>query len=305
MNKTILLFGLFLILTSFGIEDYIWKAPKDRYLGKVKNCRQEIFYVDSQTNDSFLIGEIPLAKIKLNYFRLFNESGEITKELIYNIDSTIRLTTNYDYEKYQETRTEIVGGEIKSIMNLTYNQKGNILSYKVEQPKYGVQRLTKYIYDSNKLRQQVEHSSSDKSVSSTYDYFYTGNRVDSIILLDKNGLLIKKWLFKNVDNLVTVEEIQDSSVIKRYRREYYDSGEISLLETAMINSLGNVGTKMTYGYDKLGNQISYEQPGEYPFGVSQTNEFVKLDSKGNWIERVIYESDKPVYFLKRTFEYYE
>lgn len=306
MRRKFILIGLFFILSSFGIDDLIWNLPTDVLNGHVKSCRQELFFIEKTEKDSLKIGKIPiLGYPKENFLKLYNKEGKIVTEIIFNVDSSILLKTEHLYEnEFNERRTEIVDGIIKTTSLITYNQNSDITSYHLLDGKNKMFRISTYTYNAHDLIKEIVYSS-DKSISNTYNYFYSLSQLDSIVEVNQKEQLIRKWRFEKKNNNLEIVETNpelDYSVV--YRKSFYETGELNTITFLNINNTGEIGLEISYSYDKFGNLLSYNQPNDYYPSIQKVI-YRNYDSNHNWTEKIVIENGESAYFFKRTIQYYD
>ncbi len=156
--------------------------------------------------------------VNLDTIRTFDESGYLSKEVIYK-NGSFDLTRSYVRDENGEvvtyTEEDLVGSR------LTYLPDGLLLS--------GV----RYVYSKGYLAKKVEYENS----LPTSETLYTDGKVALVSIFNENGVLIK-------------ESFYSSGKIARVK-EYYENG--ILKKDTVYNSRGKVSSVTKY--DENGNQI--------------------------------------------------
>jgi hypothetical protein len=103
---------------------------------------------------------------------------------------------------------------------------------------------------------------------------------------DANGNVIEVTRFKT-------EEVIDS-------KELYNYNNKGALESSELFKNGELITKNTFEYNEDGNRDEMVYGGD----SSKFTYIYNLDSKGNWIKKIVFEDDNPSGILIREIEYF-
>lgn len=167
-----------------------------------------------------------------------------------NTTESVDLFFTYDEEGRVLSQTHSMNGQVQYYSEVTYDDKGNILTQYTEQPTYG------------------------NSLQITYTYDESGNQTEMRTLL--NGIhLTRKVTEYDASGHITVEtEYQGEDQISAVSNHSYDAE--TRTDTALTyDAYGNEGGKIITSYDEAGNEIMKEYYMNNTLTVRMTMTYVK------------------------------
>ena len=201
--------------------------------GKVKSIK-ETSYEAIQKDGEIVIGKRAKPSWKKDSYRGFNRKGELTEELVYNTDGSLRSISTLKTINKNSVSESIFkpSGELKFRQISNYNDNGKL----VEKVRFNldgetlVRNLYRYDENGNRIEDlQYFNTNENPSIKTTYKYDELGNKVEEF-MYNPEDRLIAKWLSKYND--------QNSLVEENY---YYADGSLSAQEV------------YSYEFDKKGN----------------------------------------------------
>lgn len=242
-----------------------------------------------------------------------------------NLNKKVRKTIEHYYNYDEES-----GGFVKSSVNIErFNNDGNLVeTYYLFDGKYGDSKPVKKSYNYNSKGQLLgttDISDEVSNYSSDFGCFYdskgyltkietnykSGGGSYTIYTNDKNGREIstktydkKNYLTsetntsyngKNKTNVYTSYSSKDGSIIGNYTT-IYENG----IKTAYISKSNYSDSKVSYTYDKFGNQIKSEDIGTDKSYITTYD--YEYDKRDQWIKKH-YRSGKYQYFYFREIHY--
>jgi YD repeat-containing protein len=237
---------------------------REGFKGKVKKVRQD-YYAANDTSGLILYGEKFDFTYQI-YLKSFNERGNITEQINYTSDSSIKSKHVFKYEgidKLTEHYWYYPDGRLKYKLTYKYNEKGFPVEVVQQDHKGRFSTKHKYTYDNNgNLVADAEVDARD-SLKIQFIYAY-----------DMKGCMI---------NTISCNPYGVTTSKQSYT--YDESGKlIEKIVYADKYSLFDMTYK--YVYDDKENQT--EEIGYDPNGImhGKTIYTYKYDDKGNWIERI-------------------
>lgn len=201
-----------------------------------------------------------------------------------------------------EENGKIVGGDIYTYPGRVekYNSSGTILSY---DDLYAEGR-TKWSVDveaEGKIINKALYYVNDTLLGYTNNT-YNGNNLTEVKLFigdtllrsvvydyDQNGNCINWHVFEYNNELHNSVELIYNSEGFLEQMKRYDQGEVTRLNEYILNDNGD---RISDHYERNGQMEDWEIKYEY-------------DNKGNWIKRIYYRDNKPIWLSERELEYYE
>jgi hypothetical protein len=244
---------------------------------------------------------------------------------------SVKTTTYQAIDKFGEiNKGEVIDWEL-----IQYNSKGNRtqksnsddknykMTYKydnqdriTEEDIYtfdgepGLKHVFKYDNNTGKLIQRISYNVADNgslyekvlylydAVSENYEsheYGSDGNLISKFIF-DNNGKMLEE--FPNTDSSINKYQYDENgklTAIYRYGLDYYGENEVK--RELQYNDKENIVVDISYESDNyLENSVKK---------INYTAKY-KYDSKGNWIEKIMYKSEAEIaiYIEVREIEYY-
>lgn len=270
----------FLLLMSCGNVDNDWKEMG--LFGKVKSVTEQQ-YKAFETGGKILSGE----GYRENDFDKkieFNEDGWYSKITQYTIFGELLDYTEFKYDKKDLLIERSVYNDLDSLVQLS----------KIQHDDEGRPISTLHQDGDGYLGSREEVDYNDENLMETTHIYNKDNRLirKKIQYLDRRGLPKETKLFN------------ESNEVINHRKESY--GDNRLLEQFKVFSSNEEPImEVKFSYDPAGNILSQEAvdmtTGEFYLPVTYQYEF---DSKGNWIKRVQFLGDSPMYVVEREIEYY-
>ena len=243
--------------------------------GAVKSVKEEGF--------ELILGDNELTKGNKTLYSdpdvvlLFNKDGFLTRKQVLNPDGSIMNTYIYEYDKKNQLVKETKYTATENIDRVfTYVYKdGKLESQTINTALGSVEYVDKYSYPTE---MSMKQESFDKSGNLMYffDYEY-----------DKNKNMTKKdWHVNN--NIVQTLYVYDD--------------KNQLMTQTEINE-NEIETKWEYAYDEYGNVI-VEITTFFDGSQLRRDMMYEFDAQGNWIIKLTFENDNPLFVTERTIEYY-
>jgi hypothetical protein len=185
-------------------------------------------------------------------------------------------------------------------------------------------------FDSFGNRIQDREYDSAGNLIKTYKYYNTGDHRNKLELTDHNGKLIRtiEYVY-NEDGLLDYDQSYDGkgNPEKRFVYSYDDKGKIredysydndnefqmkftytynfkdEVDRNFRFDNKGNLLEIRNYAYDQNGNMISEKVTDKEGNPIKTTTFQYVYDKKGNWTEKTIHKSGKPIILIKRELVY--
>lgn len=203
--------------------------------GKVKSIKETSFEAIEKDGE-IITGKRAKPSWKKDSYRGFNRKRELTEELIYNSNGSLRSISTFKSLNNNSVLESIFQptGELKFKQIANFNDNGKL----VEKIRFNLDGETLvrnlYLYDENGNRiedKQYFNTDKDPSIKTEYKYDALGNKIEEYMYNPEDNL-IAKWFSKYDD--------QNSLVEENY---YYADGSLSAQEIYF------------YEFDKKGNWI--------------------------------------------------
>jgi len=308
---------------------------KESLKGKVKSIKTDIYKL-IQEKDTFKIGE----KINEYYYEKdsyikFNEAGNYLHSKDFYSNGKVKYEKIYTYDKKGRLirRKEIDHYGKGSYQNydIEYNSKDSIIKWTVSNDVF--KRIYKIFRDKKNRAIKGEVIQND-TIRYIYKYKYDDN--DSIISENVYNTKEKRTI-KEVERIFNKEKLKKIEKITEYHHydtfkyygefiyntnkkiieeknsfngiknnitySYYPNG---ILKTFTINDTFN-GSPMTITnrYNKNGDLIEIETLNKNSNEKTIQNYRYKYDNHNNWIEKIGFKDNVPIYIVKRTITYYD
>ena len=276
-------------------QDSLMASKKDLITQGFKGAVETVRMTSYKAVEKF--GEVEKGKREkdvsddLDYYKIFNEKGNIVERYEYRSDGSLDKKTIWKYnEKGIKTEADVSlnpkyykgGGspDAKNIFKCDVN--GNV----VEQSVYEVGGKLDGVLDG---KNTFVFNEKDKMIEKNY--------------YDAFESLVTKTKYKYDDKLNLVEENlykSDGSLDKKTKYKYDVKG--NKIEKNIYKSDGSLDKKTKYIYDNKGNimeENTYSSNGDIDL-----KSVFEYDKEGNWIKITKYKGEKPAYIIEREFEYF-
>ena len=310
--------------------------------GKVNTIKTEIFQI-TEKNDTIKVREIegPLPSEK-NYTLKFNKIGKLLYSKEFYPNGKLKYEKDYEYDdknrikKYKEIdyygktsfyEYEYIYDSNDSLSKMIFSGNNGFKQiYKVTRDKKNrpikgeriINDTTKYIYEvkydkKNNTIQETEYESitnHKKLLKKTERTFSKHNRNIKEVITDNRFLMPNKFenqlILDRKKRLIIARYVVENDSADQYLRQtYYKNGKIKTYKSYYY---GNPPFIMEHHNDKNGNPIeaTYTKIISDKKRIVEKSKFkYKYDKNNNWIEKIIYNEDKPTYIIKRNITYYD
>lgn len=304
--------------------------------GKIKSIRKEIFEYKKNA-DSFEVGE------KINSYSAtdrdelleFNDIGNLIKRTEFYTNEEISNQTEYYYNSKNQTlkiiETDNYGKGSQSFQESVYDKNDSIK--KIIYSSGDFKRISLVKRDGNN-RPSTRRDMVKDTVQMTFNYKYdsAGNLIEENAFIKdsipsklisrtyENGLLTTKLTetYGRWDTLQekSIYEYDNLNRIKLIKENYVDDNNYTLIEN-FYDQNGNlieykiepIGSEhytiLNQKWDEFGNQIEYSRTD----GQSEKKEIwtskYEFDQYNNWVLKIHYKDEKPLYIVKRNINYAE
>lgn len=263
--------------------------------GKVKSYKVLTYKVNS------MFGEVIKGENRGDDYEqfIFNEEGNVTENNGYKLKGDLKYKTKFKYNKNNnliERVSYLRDGSAYRGALLYYDSLGNMIKVipkaNLEGSKFSPATYCYYDENNNCIEDQSIYlpkvtSDTERVVSKTlYSYDENGNETTM------------KYYPDGKDLFITYKSKYDSKNRKTESSTYFSRDD------------GKLGSTTKYEYNQY-NDIVKEK--ELQFDYSSENVEVskyekeykyKYDNQNNWIEKIVFREDEPLYLEERIIEYY-
>ena len=272
MKRLILLIVIAIAIADFGCretDDYVLTG--------------QLYYVGNDYAPEKINGKVQ--EIRINNFRAIEENGKVVRGDIYSNPGHVEkynssgTILSYDalYAEGSRRWSVEVEAEGKIINKALYYINDTLLVY--TKNTYTGNNLTEVkLFLGDTLWRSVVNVSDTLWRSVVYDYDQNGNRI--------------KWqVFNHKNELYNyVDFVYNSEGFLEHWKRYDPKGEVTRLEDFILNDKGD---KISSHYMINGRMTDWE-----------INKY-EYDNKENWIRRVYYRDNKPIWISEREIKYFE
>ena len=244
----------------------------DKLQGKVKSVSHQIFNAIEKD------GEIEISEAKsYNEYTLYKKWGNKIESILTDTKGDLYQTHKFFYD---ET------GNLKE--NIGYTLRGKLFVKSI------------YSYKENFIIQTLNNDSGD-FVGQYISKYEKGNLIESISN-NSNGSVKYKTInkFDKKGKLIESNNFDGNVLYKKCI--FKNNQKENIIHKTCYSSTGIVISDEFIKYDYRGNEL------EWWSSELNSNKFkyeYKLDSKNNWIEKLVFKDGKPYEFYKRKIEYYK
>lgn len=300
----LLVFFVGLALHSVAQPDH--DVKRLNLYGKVKSVK-ELWYKAENNDGKIVKGIRQSTKYAHQDFTLsFNKKGEVLTKALYSSKDEMVLKTDFTHDQkgnliemttYDDANTWLEKG------SYTYDAVNRLITRLYQKPD-GYYSLDKYVYNA-KGDSSTEHCyREDSSLAFIYKHFYDehGNRL-GYIWYDGKGEMLSKSQYTNNANGKNTQSLL-------YSRNNELFSKIVYVYDEKQNNAEIYIYKPTASYHRSHPQngdenIIYDGPTEPDFMLEEKKRYVyKYDKKGNWVTRIEYKNDVPVFFVERAIAYF-
>jgi hypothetical protein len=126
-------------------------------------------------------------------------------------------------------------------------------------------------------------------------------------VIEESSIELNKKITFEKGNVIEINEYDSYGILvwldRKYTYKYDEKG--NMIEKNEYDSDGSLDRKETYKYDEKGNKIEkneYDSDGSLDRKETYQYEY---DKAGNWIKKIEFRNEKPVYIYEREYEYYD
>jgi hypothetical protein len=224
-----------------------------------------------------------------NSVRFYNDKGNMTEMIYYNIDGNISTRSIYKYNtkgnNIETNRYESNGNLYEKIIYI-YDDKCNNIEEVRYNPDGSIEFKFLFSYDNDGNKTGV-----NEICKSSYDDSYFEIKCSVDYKFDNQGNVIEK-----------IEYSSDGSLDNKCSYIYDDND--NMIQKIRQSSNETDHDKYKFSYDEKGNIVEeskYDKLGQLQYCYKYKYEF---DDKMNWIRRIDYENEIPCYVIERQIEYY-
>ena len=298
-------------------HEYIKEFNENGYLTKVITFKSDgsFFGGDSWKYDKFN------NMIESN---ILSDDGSVFSKRIWKYNNYANKTEMNVYNS---------DGELEYNDVWKYDHENNLIEYYRDKVDEGLEMKTIYTYDKfgNKIGQKTSGNSGNLQYTKKWNYNANGNAVEEIVdneggyddykyfmKYDKYGNQIEQFKQKNngEKKLNFKKEFNSDSYIIN-KTTFNSDGSRKSMKTWNRNKMNITIEYINYKskrglfyralktiYDNNGNKkerIKYNPNGSV--NIKQTYSY-EFDKQGNWVKRIDYKNNKPIYLLEREIDYY-
>ena len=234
------------------------------------------------------------------------------KNILYALLLLSLIFSCADDKKNDLTRHNL-NGNVKSTYEVSFEaiEKFGEITKGSNRQKYYIDNFEQWHvqneYDDNGNRIERNIYSSDGELIFKYicEHDDNGNSIEQN-RYNSEGKLDEKWTSKfdaKGNEIKSNLFNSESKLVSKYTFEYDDKE--NMIEMNYYNYDDELISIMTYEFDDNGNLIEenkYDKDGELEDEFSYE---YKFDDKENWIQKTIFEDDKPTFIIEREIKYYD
>jgi hypothetical protein len=253
----------------------------------------------------------------------------------YGLNGNVKSTIEQSY-KANEKFGKVVKGEKKLEFSWRQNQYNiyDDYGYLIERNNIDDvgELVTKSIFNYNKNFEllEINHYNSNGTLSdkSNWKYDNKGNNIENInynssgIYLNKmkrnfndNNLVVEEMFIDSLNNIISKSIYEYDSKNNRVKEIYYYNGKFNNknlskyndknqeISFTILDSANNIIEKRTQKYND--NSLLIETKKININGEIIREEKLKYDEQNNWIEKIIYDGQKPTFLIFRKIEYFK
>ena len=303
--------------------------------GKVKSVKSEIYSLIPE-KDTFRIGEkVNGMSEDRNSLMQFNQQGNLTSSMeflyngkvsnqaIYTYDEKERLTKRKEIDNYGKgsfldyefiynsqdsvTQTTISDNSFKRIYKIERDEKNRAIKSEATQNDTVVLiYILKYDQNGNVIVEN-EFRKKDVPIKIVERTFNKENLKEKEQVVEYNTwdtLSYENRFFYNKNKNLILEKdyIENDSNYTENKYSYHNNGEIKEHIITPVGSRRFV--ILTQKFNKNGDRIELSRTPSDNKPKEVWNNRFKYDSNNNWIEKLEFKDNRPLYIVKRTIEYY-
>ncbi|HLP14259.1 MAG TPA: hypothetical protein VK177_20170 [Flavobacteriales bacterium] len=304
--KYVWLFVFFIGLALHSVAQPDHNVKRLNLYGKVKSVK-ELWYKAENNDGKIVKGIRQSTKYGHQDFTLsFNKKGEVLTKVVYSSNDALVLKTDFIHDGKGNLIEMTIYDNANNWLekgNYTYDSLNRVIA-SLYQKNQGYYSHDKYVYNV-KGDTSTEHCyRKDSSLSFMYKNFFDekGNRL-GYIWYDAQGAMLSRLLYtnnvkgKNTQSLLYNRNNELFSKIVYVYDEKQNNAEIYIYKpTASYHS----------SQPQNGDEnIIYDGPSAPDFILEEKKRYVyKYDKKGNWVTRIEYKNDVPVFFVERAIAYF-
>ena len=281
----LLLFAFILNAFKIPLEDNDWNDYGLK--GKVKSFKMTTYKAEIHFGNIVKGERVEdlLDDRDKEYF--FDVNGNVRRVNDFNQDGTIRYRLEYKYDengRNYETNSYRGDGILDDKCINRFNNKGKVdlrNNYNTEGKLYRSEYLR---YNDKELISERKLIYNDGS-STIISYKYNAD----------SKLILENWIYDSIFK----EEHKELNIDNSFSLYEYDNNGNK------IEEVWSSGTKFTYKYNNQNTLIEIYKFADDGSLIERQKFTYEYDKIGNWIKRITYLNDKPIYIKERLFEYYD
>jgi hypothetical protein len=238
-----------------------------------------------------------------NDWTVENLKGKVYSYKEFSYEAIERLG---NVEKGEHKRKYAWGNDI----DVTFDEKGNEIMrfYYTVEGSFDWKHIYKYDEQGNKIERDCYKSDGSFDWKDIYKNDERGNRIE-VNQVSADSSLEYKFTFEYDEKGNMVEEnwyVSGDISNYEYKITYEYDEKGNMIESNRWNFNGNL-TRTTLKYDEKGNKI--EENSHYSYDDTSSDKHTtyqyEYDDKNNWIEKIEFENEIPLFIVVREYEYYE
>lgn len=271
-----LLFTCLILLNAYGQT-----IPK---FGGLKGNINQIFeenYIAEYKSGKIVPGEKIDHTGKRPKLKIFDTNGNCIRVNSYQLNNNISAfyISEFDSLGCGKKTSYYSGDSVLTgyILNECDKQGNDLLGIRYDKAGKIVDKYIWKYNNHNYLIETLEYKAETLERKTTYQYDKTGNQIETRIYSSKDSL------------------------IGMYKKEFDSAGNIIVEKLYSKEALYSIKYIQYDNYQNIREEITYSAQGKI---ISKTNYEFKYDIKGNWIERIEFNSDTPKTVTTRKIIYY-
>lgn len=300
---------VFAFVSCGGNDDNNGKTETDlkilNFLGKVKSVKESSYKAIEK------FGKIEKGKLthsfQSNYFKKFNEQGNITYEELYDEDGNIDSKKTYKYD-VNNNIIEYVSldsdGTSNLVLKYSYDNIGNMIESN-RRGKGAFKNDFKKIYSYNNEGKVIEESGiGNDGITYMNKLKYEGENLIEINHYKSDGSLQYRGIINYDNNSNVIEKIKYNANGDIDSKEIFDyDNNSNLVNSQNYDSDGKLERESNYKYDDNNNVI--EMINDNGIGSPSVYKYdLEYDKNGNCITKIEFYNIKANQILEREIIYY-
>ncbi len=306
MIRHLLPFCVFLALAACksSSTENDWQTLK--LLGKVKSLRETSYKAVEKFGEITKAERLRAADAS-DYTLTFDEKGRQSACHYYNQEGKQSAYQTFAYDEKGRLIEQSFFGEGTQLLQkkvLKYTDKGLLAEATLYDAEGKILEKHSYEYDTPKSKNMLSFYKADGTLlSKEIEKLNTQGQPIEKAAYRADGSTSQKELYN--EQRLLVEKIiynTNGEVEEKYSFEYNEQGQ--LIATIIQKSKDSSPVKHTFEYDERGLLSMEKELREDGTVASQRSYLYQYDTQQNWIQRIEFYDEKPMYLLERSIEYY-